>query len=152
MQNQPAVNYSQVLSQTSANRVGPAYGTVNDNGEAISVKGHLHELEVTLTFYYFEIEQAVRYLDGNQVPPAASDNNPWGEGHAGHCVDDEDRGHEEVGAERRGEGEGGYGPGEEDAEDRDAEAARAGEDAQRRDQHHRAEVARPAEKGHRDGE
>jgi hypothetical protein len=65
VQNQPAVNYSQVLSQTSANRVGPAYGTVNDNGEAISVKGHLHELEVTLTFYYFEIEQAVRYLDGN---------------------------------------------------------------------------------------
>ena len=48
VQNQPAVNYSQVLSQTSVNRVGPAYGTVNDNGEAISVKGHLHELEVTL--------------------------------------------------------------------------------------------------------
>jgi hypothetical protein len=38
------------LSQTSANRVGPAYGTTNDAGEAISVKGHLHELEVCADF------------------------------------------------------------------------------------------------------
>jgi hypothetical protein len=44
------------LSQTSANRVGPAYGTTNDAGEAISVKGHLHELENKLSDILTEIK------------------------------------------------------------------------------------------------
>jgi len=33
---------------SNVNRQGPAYGTTDENGEPISVKGHLTELEVLL--------------------------------------------------------------------------------------------------------
>jgi|SanBayMetagenome_1026888.scaffolds.fasta_scaffold68322_2 hypothetical protein len=33
---------------SNVSRTGPAYGTTDENGEPISVKGHLTELEVIL--------------------------------------------------------------------------------------------------------
>ncbi len=58
VQNQPAINYSSVLSTNS--RAGPDYGTVGEYGEPISVKGHLTELEVSsFSLILFVVEQII---------------------------------------------------------------------------------------------
>lgn len=49
---------------SNVSRQGPAYGTTDENGEPISVKGHLTELEVILFSYNKPyIEQTLGHLD-----------------------------------------------------------------------------------------